>query len=161
MAGTEKHFLLPFISMPYNDPDRLEREVRDRSWDIAATEEVMMTIEPGKVAHGGTYSGSLIAAAAAVTTLDILENEPITETINKRGKLLMSGIGEILADASIPHVLVGVPSMLGNKIGMNLIPRGVFPEVSHEPWFLCYSLSEQDVADTLTALEESVKEATV
>ena len=40
------------------------------------------------------------------------------------------------------------------------IARGAQPDSDgREPWFLCYSLSEQDVADTLTMFEDAVKAA--
>ena len=39
---------------------------------------------------------------AALATIEILETEPIIETINKRGEALMTGIGEILTEADIP-----------------------------------------------------------
>ena len=42
---------------------------------IAGQEEVMMTIEPGSLAHGGTYSGNVVGAAAADATLDLIENQ--------------------------------------------------------------------------------------
>ena len=148
---------------------------------IAGKEEVMMTIEPGKVIHGGTYSGNVVGAAAAAATLELLETQPIIKTINQRGKVLMSGLSEILSDASIPHAVLGLPPMFGmilgtdkapsdfrgylggdaelyEKIMMELVARGVQPEGDgREPWFLSYSHSEQDVADTLTAFEEAVK----
>jgi glutamate-1-semialdehyde 2,1-aminomutase len=148
---------------------------------IAGKEEVMMTIEPGHVAHGGTYSGNVAGAAAAVATMDLLETQPILETINRRGKTLMSGLDEILSDADIPHVILGLPPMFGiilgtteepsdfrgylggdaalyEKIGMELIARGVQPDADgREPWFMCYSHSEQDVADTLTIFEDAVR----
>ncbi len=150
---------------------------------IAGKEEVMMTVEPGKVAHGGTYSGNVVGAAAADATLELLETQPIIKTINLRGKVLMSGLGEILSDASIPHVILGVPPMFGmimgtdeepadfreyttgdgelyEKIGMELIARGAQPDADgREPWFMCYSHSEQDVADTLSVFEDAVKAA--
>jgi glutamate-1-semialdehyde 2,1-aminomutase len=150
---------------------------------IAGKEDVMMTIEPGRMAHGGTYSGNAVGAAAAAATLEILETEPILQTINQRGKTLMSGLGEILTDASLPHVITGVPSMFGlllgsdqpphdfrqyaegdahlyEQIALGLIRRGVQPDSDgREPWFLCYALSEHDVAETLTAFEDAVKEA--
>jgi glutamate-1-semialdehyde 2,1-aminomutase len=150
---------------------------------IAGKEDVMMTIEPGSLAHGGTYSGNVVGAAAADATLEILENEPVLETINQRGKMLMIGIGEILTEAGIPHVVTGVPSMFGiflgkdqepkdfrdylagdgelyEEIGMGLIRRGVQPDADgREPWFLCYSLSEQDVNETLNIFNDAVKEA--
>ena len=150
---------------------------------IAGKEDVMMTIEPGSLAHGGTYSGNVVGAAAADATLEILENEPVLETINQHGKMLMIGIGEILTEAGIPHVVTGVPSMFGiflgkdqepkdfrdylagdgelyEEIGMGLIQRGVQPDADgREPWFLCYSLSEEDVNETLNVFNDAVKEA--
>ncbi len=150
---------------------------------IAGKEEVMMTIEPGSLAHGGTYSGNVVGAAAADATLDILENEPVIETINQRGKTLMSGINDILTEASIPHAITGVPSMFGiflgkdeephdfrdylagdgelyEAIGLELNRRGIQPDADgREPWFLCYSLSEADVSETLSVFNDSVKAA--
>jgi glutamate-1-semialdehyde 2,1-aminomutase len=148
---------------------------------IAGKEEVMMTIEPGKMLHGGTYSGNVVGAAAGLATLEILETEPIIETINKRGAALMTGIGEILTEADIPHSLPGVPSMFGIVMGvteeprdfreyflgdgelfealaMELIHRGVQPDGdAREPWFLCAALSEEDVNETLNAFNDAVK----
>ena len=148
---------------------------------IAGSEEVMMTIEPGVMAHGGTYSGNSVGTAAALATLDILENEPVIQTINQRGKLLTSAIGEILSDADIPHVITGVPSMFGfvlgtdqaptdirsyhrgdgalyESLGIQLSMRGVQPDADgREPWFLSYSHSEEDIAETLTVFEEALQ----
>ncbi len=150
---------------------------------IGGREEVMMTIQPGKMAHGGTYSGNVVGVAAADATLEILENEPVIETISARGTALMEGIDEILTEQGIPHVVTGVPSMLSILLGMEdephefrdyikgdgdlyeaialeLIARGVMPDSDgREPWFLCYALSEDDVAYTLDAFNEAVKAA--
>jgi len=150
---------------------------------IGGKEEVMMTIQPGSMAHGGTYSGNVVGVAAADTTLEILENEPVIETINARGKALMEGIDEILTEQDIPHVVTGVPSMLSillgieqephefrdyiqgdeelyEQIALKLIARGVMPDSDgREPWFLCAALSEADIAETLNIFNDSVKEA--
>jgi glutamate-1-semialdehyde 2,1-aminomutase len=150
---------------------------------IAGKEEVMMTIDPGKMAHGGTYSGNGVGTAAAIATLSILENEPILSTIHARGTALMKGIDEILHEYGIPHVVTGVPAMMGillgsdqephefrdyvqgdaelyEKIAMQLIARGVQPDSDgREPWFLCAALSEADVAETLNIFNDSVKAA--
>jgi glutamate-1-semialdehyde 2,1-aminomutase len=150
---------------------------------IAGKEQVMMTVEPGAVAHGGTYSGNMVGTAAADKTLEILEEEPVIETINARGNALKSGIDEILTEADIPHVLIGPPSMFGillgtdqtphdfrdytagdgslyEAIGMELAMRGVLPDSDgREPWFLCYALTEEDVAETLNIFNDSVKAA--
>jgi len=150
---------------------------------IAGKEEVMMTIEPGKMAHGGTYSGNVAGAAAGVATLKLLETEPIIETINKRGKVLMTGISEILTEADIPHYLPGVPSMFGivmgvesephdfrdyfegdgelfEELALELIARGVQPDGdAREPFFLCAALSEEDVAETLNVFNDALRAA--
>ncbi len=44
---------------------------------IAGKEDVMMTIEPGAMAHRGTYSGNVAGAVVGIATLEILEKEPI------------------------------------------------------------------------------------
>ena len=150
---------------------------------IAGKEDVMMTIEPGSMAHGGTYTGNVVGAAAADKTLEILEEQPVLETINQRGKKLMAGIDDILTEAGIPHVLTGVPSMFGiflgkdeeprdfrdylagdgelyEAISMGLNQRGVQPDADgREPWFLCYALSDADVDETLNIFNDAVKDA--
>ncbi len=149
---------------------------------VAGKEAIMAMVEPGKVAHGGTYCGNVVAAAAACATLEILETEPIIETIFARGQILMDGMHEILNHAGIPHKVTGVPSMFSLMLGsdetpvdyrtycandftlyaelaMALISHGILTENDpREPWFMCYSHSVQDVAETLTAFEEAVRE---
>jgi glutamate-1-semialdehyde 2,1-aminomutase len=149
---------------------------------IGGKEEVMMVVEPGQVSHGGTYTGNVVGTAAAAATLEILETEPIIDTIFQRGQRLMDGIHEILTRAGIPHYVTGLPPIFSFLLGvdeepidfrgyvkgdadfyerlvMALIGRGVMPDSDgREPWFLCYSHSEQDIADTLTAFEDAVKE---
>ena len=147
---------------------------------IAGKEEVMMTIQPGAMAHGRTYSGNVVGAAAGIATLEILEKEPVIETINKRGSALMQGLRDILTEVDIPHQIIGVPAMFGIVLGVeeeprdfreyfngdgdlyeelavNLIERGVQPDGdAREPWFLCYSLTEQDVNETLNIFNDAI-----
>ncbi|MBG7609923.1 MAG: aminotransferase class III-fold pyridoxal phosphate-dependent enzyme, partial [Anaerolineae bacterium] len=148
---------------------------------IAGKEDVMMTIQPGAMAHGGTYSGNVVGTIAAIATLEILENEPILESINKQGTALMTGIGEILTEADLPSAIIGVPSMFGIVLGveeeprdfreyfsgdgelyenlaLELIKRGVQPDGdAREPWFLCAALNEEDVNETLNVFNDSLK----
>ncbi len=148
---------------------------------IAGKEDVMMTIQPGAMAHGGTYSGNVVGTVAAIATLEILENEPILESINKQGTALMTGIGEILTEADLPSAIIGVPSMFGIVLGveeeprdfreyfsgdgelyenlaLELIKRGVQPDGdAREPWFLCAALNEEDVNETLNVFNDSLK----
>ncbi len=147
---------------------------------IAGKEEVMMTIEPGGVAHAGTYTGNVAGAAAADATLELLEREPILETINARGEALMKGLDSILTEQGIPHVITGLPPMFGiflgsdkqplefrdyckgdeelyERIAMEIIRRGVMPDADgREPWFLCAALSQADVEETLNIFNDAV-----
>lgn len=146
---------------------------------IAGSEEVMMNLEPGSVAHAGTYTGNLVGVAAAEATLEILEKEPVIEEITACGRELMEGIDEILTEAGLPHAMTGLPSIFGFTLGtdeeprdfrdyldgdrdlyeklvIELIHRGVMPDPDGlEPWFLSHSHDEQVIADTLTAFKEA------
>ncbi|HEY77272.1 MAG TPA: aspartate aminotransferase family protein [Thermoflexia bacterium] len=149
---------------------------------IGGKEEVMMTIEPGAVAHGGTYTGNVVGTAAAAATLETLESEPVIETIFQRGRRLMDGVHQILTDAGIPHSMTGLPpifsfilgveeepvdfrgycrgdDVLYDRLVMALIERGVMPDSDgREPWFLCYTHTDEVIDETLTAFEEAVKD---
>jgi len=150
---------------------------------IAGKDEVMLTLQPGGVSQGGTFTGNFVGVAAAAATLEILEQEPVLATIAQRGKMLTSGLGEILSDAGIEHVMLGHPSMFGIALGVTEAPidfrgfqrtdealyerimtelakLGALPELDgREPWFLSYSHSERDIADTLGWFEQAVKQA--
>lgn len=148
---------------------------------IAGKEDVMMTIHPGQVAHGGTYTGNVVGTAAALATLEILEKQPIIASIFKSGKKLMDGIDEILTEAGISHHMTGLPSIFGFTLGndkkpmdfrdycdsddvlyeklvFELIHRGVMPDGDgREPWFLCYAHDEKVVEETLNIFNDAVK----
>jgi glutamate-1-semialdehyde aminotransferase len=85
-----------------------------------------------------------------------------------------------LTENNIPHCLNGYPAMFSYAIGVEnvcdqrswnesdkefylslaeaLFERGVMPDYDpREPWFLCYSHSEQDIDETLTAFRAALK----
>jgi glutamate-1-semialdehyde 2,1-aminomutase len=148
---------------------------------IAGKDEVMMTIEPGSVAHGGTYTGNVVGVAAALATLDILENQPVLQSIASYSRVLMDGIDGILTDAGLPHHMTGVPTIFGFILGTDeephdfrdycggddklyeelvyeLIRLGAMPDADgREPWFMSYSHDEQVVDDTLNFFADAVK----
>jgi glutamate-1-semialdehyde 2,1-aminomutase len=149
---------------------------------LGGREAIMSIIEEGGVAHGGTYTGNAVGVAAAIATLEILESEPVIETLFERGRQLMDGIDEILTREGIPHYVTGLPPMFSIILGveeepadfrayargdadlyealvMALIERGVLPDCDgREPWFLCYSHGGVEIADTLSAFEQAVRE---
>jgi glutamate-1-semialdehyde 2,1-aminomutase len=141
-----------------------------------------MTIQPGSVAHGGTYSGNFVGTAAADVVLDLLETKPILKEVFKNGQKLMDGISDILTEASIPHKVTGVPSMFSFILGTDEVPhdfraycdgdddlyerlayalvrRGVMPDPDgREPWFMSYSHGNQVIDETLSIFKEAVWE---
>ncbi len=151
---------------------------------ICGREAVMGVIGPGSVAHGGTYTSNAVGTAAASATLEILETQPVIDTIFHRGRELMDGIDEILTRQGIPHCMTGLPPMfsfilgseqpptdfraycrgddeLYERLSMALIDRGVMPDCDgREPWFLSYSHDQAVIDDTLSAFEDAVKVST-
>ena len=148
---------------------------------IAGTDEIMSVIQPGRVAVGGTYCGNIPGTAAADVTLELLETQPVLETIARRGRRLMAGIDKILTEANISHALMGPPQMFGFVLGSQhaptnyrdaldtnmqmyeciireMIQRGAMPEPDNrEPWFLCYDHTDEVIDETLNIFYDSVK----
>jgi glutamate-1-semialdehyde 2,1-aminomutase len=148
---------------------------------VAGRAEIMGVVEPGRVAHGGTYCGNVVAATAAAATLEILETQPVLETIAANGQALMAGIDEILTRAGAPHAVTGVGAMFSVLLGKNtpptdyrsyaefdaalfgelgaaLIERGVLVDDDpREPWFLSYSHNAAVIGETLQIVEDAVK----
>jgi len=148
---------------------------------VAGRAEIMAVVEPGRVAHGGTYCGNVVAAAAAAATLEIIETQPVIETIFANGRRLMDGIHTILRQVGAPHVISGVPSMfsvllgkdepptdyrsyaefdseLFGLFGAELIRRGVLiDDDPREPWFLSFSHDPAVIDESLNLIEDAAK----
>jgi glutamate-1-semialdehyde 2,1-aminomutase len=141
--------------------------------------EIMSVIGNG-VAQGGTYNNNKPGVAAAYATLKLIKEKTILEQIEMRGKKLMQGLKEIFTDASIPASVHGYPAMLAFSVGTEkvvnqrdwqeterdyylrlmdyAIDRGVMPDHDpREPWFLCYSHTDNDIEETLNIMSEAVK----
>ena len=149
---------------------------------IGGKEELMMTLGPGKVFQGGTYTGNVVSTAAADATLEFMQSGKVFPQIEKVGTMLMEGITEILNRYSIPHVINGLPAMFGvcftdkpprdwrdlhecdwdlyETITLHMIENGVMPESDgFEPYFLCSDHTVQDATETLEAFENGLKYA--
>ena len=141
--------------------------------------EIMSIIGQG-VSQGGTFTNNKPGVAAAWATLTILNREPVIKTIEMRGKRLMDGIRDIFSEADIPVCMNGYPAMFSFAIGVEkvtdqrswnesekeyylsliegMIERGVMPDHdAREPWFLCYSHTEEDIEVTLDVVRETIK----
>src|SRR4030066_1619283 len=142
--------------------------------------DIMNIIGRG-VAQGGTYNNNKPGVAAALATLKLLNDEPILETIEARGRRLMNGLKDIFSKAGIISSVHGYPAMLSFAIGSEkvtaqrdwqeterdyylrlmdyAIERGVMPDHDpREPWFLCYSHTEADIDVTLNVMSDAVKD---
>ncbi len=149
---------------------------------IGGRADIMDLWAKGGVGQAGTYSGNALAAAATSATLDALADGTAFARVEKTGSALMEGVERICADAGVPVHLIGLPSMFGiflgenpprdyrdvvnheedlySEIVMGIIRRGVFPvDDAREPWFVSAAHSDEDVATSLTAFEDSLREA--
>jgi glutamate-1-semialdehyde 2,1-aminomutase len=149
---------------------------------IGGKKEIMNEIAPGKIPHGGTYAGNVIAMAAADAVLDEIE-EGALDRVFKHGERLMKGWKEVLGKSGIPHVVQGPPAMPGivfteeplcteyrhwaagdhelyERIIQKLFEKGVMPDKdSREPWFISAAHTDEDADYVLNVFDEAVKEA--
>jgi glutamate-1-semialdehyde 2,1-aminomutase len=150
---------------------------------IGGSNAVMGAIEPGLLAHGGTYCGNAVGAAAARATLDILAETDALEQIQARGTRLMQGLDEIFTEAGVDHEISGLPGMFGITLQPQVKPvrnyrdtcrsnpdlyerlagamrqRGVEVEPDwREPLFLCAALTPADVEETLNVVNDALKD---
>lgn len=146
---------------------------------LGGRREIMEGIGQG-VAQGGTFSGNAAGVAAADATLELIQNQPILETIAARGCRLQTGLRAIFDQAGIPANIHGHPSMFGFSFGIDTpwdqrawacserqyylrlmeaaFERGIMPDYDpREPWFLCYSHSDADIDETLNVMAEVVQ----
>jgi 4-aminobutyrate aminotransferase len=65
---------------------------------IIARKELLESWAPGT--HGGTYGGNVIACAAALATLDVIEDERLVENAATRGAQMLAGMKKIAAGRS-------------------------------------------------------------
>jgi glutamate-1-semialdehyde 2,1-aminomutase len=145
---------------------------------VAGKKEIMEHLAPvGKVYQAGTLSGNPIAMIAGYTLLKQLNDNPsiYTDLENKTAKI-EKGLTDIFAKKDIPIQTNRVGSMISlhfsstsitdfdaaakadnatfNRLFHHLLKQGVYlPPSAFETWFISHSISEQDIADTLVAVQ--------
>ena len=62
---------------------------------LIAKREVLDKLAPGT--HGGTYGGNVVACAAALATLDVIEDEGLVANARERGAQFLAGLRRIAA----------------------------------------------------------------
>jgi 4-aminobutyrate aminotransferase len=86
---------------------------------ILARPELLAAWRPG--AHGGTYGGNAVACAAALATLDVIEDEGLLANARERGRQLLDG----LRDLARSHPSMGDVRGLGLMVGVEFVRPGV------------------------------------
>jgi 4-aminobutyrate aminotransferase len=85
---------------------------------ILARAELMEHWKPGT--HGGTYGGNVVSCAAALATLDVIEDEDLVANARARGAQLLGGLRELQAD----HGAIGDVRGLGCMVGVEFVKPG-------------------------------------
>ncbi|WP_030255180.1 aspartate aminotransferase family protein [Streptomyces violens] len=80
---------------------------------IAASDELMAKARPGS--QGGTYGGNAVACAAALATLDVVENEGLVGNAATMGARLRSGLEDVAAKHPAIGDVRGLGLMLANE----------------------------------------------
>ena len=86
---------------------------------IVARKDILDAFAPGT--HGGTYGGNIVSCAAALATLDVIEDEDLVANARARGKQFVGGLRELQAD----HPVIGDVRGLGCMIAMELVKPDV------------------------------------
>jgi 4-aminobutyrate aminotransferase len=88
---------------------------------IAASKELMSKAWPGS--QGGTYGGNAVSCAAAIATLEVIQEEGLVENAAARGKQLLDG-ARLIADKT-PRI--------GDVRGLGLLVGSEFTTQDGEP----------------------------
>ncbi|MCK6577288.1 MAG: aminotransferase class III-fold pyridoxal phosphate-dependent enzyme [Anaerolineae bacterium] len=87
---------------------------------IGASRDLMAKWQPG--AHGGTYGGNALAAAAAVATIAVMREENLPANAARVGDRLMHGLKELQAEYPIIGDVRGRGLMIGMEFGPSAKP---------------------------------------
>ena len=60
---------------------------------LIARREILEKLQPGT--HGGTYGGNVVACAAALATLDVIDEEQLVANARERGRQFLAGLRRI------------------------------------------------------------------
>jgi glutamate-1-semialdehyde 2,1-aminomutase len=150
---------------------------------VGGEAEIMDKLAPdGGVYQAGTLSGNPVAVAAGIATLSVLSEENPYQKLNALTRKLCDGLHGITQRLSVPSYLTQIGSMMSlffsdmpvrnfqdvlrtdaqpyRRYFHGMLERGVYLAPSpYEATFLSTAHTEQDVARTLEAAEEALRES--
>lgn len=85
---------------------------------ILARTELMERFAPGT--HGGTYGGNVVSCAAALATLDVIEEEGLVANARERGAQFLAGLQALAAT----HPAIGDVRGLGLMLALEFVRPG-------------------------------------
>jgi len=85
---------------------------------LIAPRSLLEKLPPGT--HGGTFGGNVVACAAALATLDVIEDEDLVANARARGAQFLDGLRRIAAG----HPSVGDVRGLGLMLALELVKPG-------------------------------------
>ena len=85
---------------------------------ILAARELLDQMAPG--VHGGTYGGNAVACAAALATLDVIDDERLADRAESLGERMLAGLRE----AAAGHALVAEVRGRGLMLAIELADPG-------------------------------------
>ncbi|ADI73152.1 glutamate-1-semialdehyde-2,1-aminomutase [Methanohalobium evestigatum Z-7303] len=144
--------------------------------------EIMDMVAPnGNVYQAGTFSGNPATLSAGIATMDVLENENVHDTLNKKGDEIRSCLSDIISDAGLDYEVSGISSMFKVFFGKaptnyqetlkcdksgyfdffkRMLNDGIFlPPSQFETNFLSYAHSDSDIQKLLNAYESNLKQS--
>ena len=92
-------------------------------------------------AHGGTYGGNPIGCAAALATIDVIEQEHLVDNARDRGRQLMEALAKLQAD----DPGIGDVRGLGLMVGTELVDPDGGPAAARTAAILRHCLDESNV----------------
>src|SRR5690554_2798204 len=99
---------------------------------VLAIDEIMEVIKPGS--HGSTFGGNPVAAAVAMETLGVVQDENLAENVDKLGKIFRSELNNFIETSTITKLVRG--KGLLNAIVIN------DSEDSDTAWNICLRLRD-------------------
>ncbi len=98
---------------------------------VLANDDIMLNIKPGE--HGSTFGGNPVAAKVAISALQVLKDEKLTENADKLGKIFRAELQK----------LVGKNPMVELVRGKGLLNAVVIkPTNGKKAWDVCLAMKE-------------------
>jgi 4-aminobutyrate aminotransferase len=77
---------------------------------LLAKRDILDKLAPGT--HGGTYGGNVVACAAALATLDVIEQEGLVANARERGRQFLDGLRKVTAGRRVVGDVRGLGLMV-------------------------------------------------